>query len=301
MNLTFNICWIEDQASDALVNGVEEAIRGNGFEPKIARIETPEQIANFAQNQHHFYDYELILLDLQLGDTQGDELAVEVRRKFNSTPLLFYSGRDESELRKLMYQAKIEGVYCVHRDRLVARVHELVHSLSPALNRLNAMRGLASQVVAMCDQHFRDIIQHYAKDQAKEAEIVASVKSKLLENGESFREKLDGIENMCDLLEDVPSAALFVEADRLARAEDGSDEVRELLRSLKRSYRQGLLQRRHALAHGKEERTEDGFQVPRKNGPPLTRTDFVRFRSDFGFILGNVSQLRDLLVPQQTE
>jgi len=299
MNLTFNVCWIEDQASDALVNGVEDAIRQNGFEPRIERIETPEQIANFAQQQTRYYDYELILLDLQLGETSGDELAKDVRRLFNSTPLLFYSGRDESELRELMYKAQIEGVYCVHRDRLVERVWELVQNLSPALNRLNAMRGLASQVVAMCDQHFREIICHYGKDERRGAEIVASVKEKLFENGESFREKLASIDTVEDLMEEVPSAALYVEAERLARVEDNSDEVREILRSLKKTYRNGLLQRRHALAHGREERTDDGFQVPRKNGKPLTRADFVRFRSEFGIILGHVTELRDFLIPQE--
>ena len=301
MNLTFNVCWIEDQASDALVSGVEDAIRTNGFEPKIERIETPEQIANFAEQQAHFYDYELILLDLQLGETRGDELAKDVRRLFNSTPLLFYSGRDESELRDLMHEAQIEGVYCVHRDRLVNRVGELVQNLSPALNRLNSMRGLASQTVASCDEHFKEIILFFGQDEAKALEIIKSLKEKSFENAEQRRAELEAIDDLEDLIVEMPSAALYVEVDRLARSENGSDEVRDLLRALKNKYRMGLLHRRNALAHGKEERTENGFQVPRKNAKPLTRSDFIRFRSDFGVILGHVVELRSLLITQEPE
>ena len=90
MNLTFNICWIEDQASDAEIDDIKNAIRQNGFEPEIERIETEDQIKEFATKQHHFHDYELILLDLALGDgLRGNKLAKNVRHHFPSTPLLF--------------------------------------------------------------------------------------------------------------------------------------------------------------------------------------------------------------------
>lgn len=296
MNLTFNVCWIEDQAGDALINGVENAIRDGGFEPSIDRIETPEDIAAFAKRQSNFYDYELILLDLQLGETRGDELAEDVRRQFKSTPILFYSGRDESELRKLMFDAQIEGVYCINRDRLVNRVHELVQNLSPALNRLNAMRGLASQTVASCDEYFREIILYFGGDEERAKDIMATMVSNSQEHSKDWLERVEAISQLDDLLEEMPSVALYYEAERLARSENGSDEVRDLLRFLKANYRSGLLYRRNALAHGKEVRTEDGFHVPRKDAKPLTRTDFVRFRSDFGRILGQVTELHRLLI-----
>jgi DNA-binding NarL/FixJ family response regulator len=160
MNLTFNVCWIEDQASDAEVDAIKTAIRANGFDPEIQRVETEEEIRAFAQQQHHYYDFELILLDLRLGDgLRGNDLAKDVRRQFPSTPLVFYSGVDEGSLREMMFKAGIEGVYCVHRDRLAVRVSELVRDLSPALNRLNSMRGLAAQVVADCDQQLRQILR----------------------------------------------------------------------------------------------------------------------------------------------
>ena len=123
--------------------------------------------------------------------------------------------------------------------------------------------------------------------------------SKSEKNSKEWLEEVGGISELDDLLEKMPSVALYYEADRLARAENGSDEARDLLRSLKADYRSGLLYRRNALAHGKEVRTDDGFQVPRKNAKPLTRTDFVRFRADFGRILGQVTDLHGLLIVEK--
>ena len=103
MNLTFGICWIEDQAGDAEVAAVEEAVRNCGFEPELERLEREDDIREFARRQEHFQDYDLILLDLRLGaGLRGDDLAQEVRNRFRSTPILFYSAEDVRILRRAM-------------------------------------------------------------------------------------------------------------------------------------------------------------------------------------------------------
>ena len=110
MNLNFGICWIEDQASDAEVQAVEEAVRDCGFEPELERIEREEDIRQFAQRQEHFQEFDLILLDLRLGaGLHGDELAPQVRRRFRSTPILFYSAEEVGELRRKMAARFVEG------------------------------------------------------------------------------------------------------------------------------------------------------------------------------------------------
>jgi DNA-binding NarL/FixJ family response regulator len=300
MNLTFNVCWIEDQASDAEVDDIMSAIRKNGFHPQIDRIETDEQIKSFAEQQNHYHDFELILLDLRLGDgLRGNEIAKDVRRHFPSTPLLFYSGVDETELRRMMFEAGVEGVYCVHRDRLSERTHELVRDLSPALNRLNSMRGLAAQVVADCDQQLRQILLHFGRDDRKAAEICESIKAKVIAFSEGQKEKLGTFGSLEELIHGlpVPSGILFSEAKERARSENGTDEVRELLRSLK-NYPNKVLFRRNTLAHALEERTEEGWIIHRKGGQPLTRDDFERYRAEFLAHHRDVYALRRLLIVQ---
>ena len=298
MNLTFNVCWIEDQASDAEVDAIKAAIRQNGFHPEIQRIETEDEIRAFAQQQDHYHDFELILLDLRLGDgLRGNDLAKDVRRHFPSTPLLFYSGVDEASLREMMFQAGIEGVYCIHRDRLAARVIELVRDLSPALNRLNAMRGLAAQVVADCDQQLRQIILHFGRDAGKAAEISARIKDKVAAFAKTQAERMDGLGTLTELIVGlpVPSGILFSEARDLARTENGTDEVRDLLRALK-DYPKKVLFRRNTLAHALEQRTEKGWVIHRGGGAALTRADFERYRAEFLAYHRDICTLHDFLV-----
>jgi len=303
MNLTFGICWIEDQAGDAEIAAVQEAVRENGFEPEIYQIAQEDQIRSFAQIQHHYHDFDLILLDLRLGGgLRGNELASQIRANFRSTPILFYSAEAEDTLRQMMCDKRIEGVYCVHRDRLAPRVAELVDALTPALNRLSSMRGLAARVVAECDQELRAILMHLAGKSGDDTEIVGSLQKRLEDGAGKQKEALETLTNLPDLLGGpaVPSGILFSEARERVRTENGTDEIRDLLRSL-RDYKRQVLWRRNTLAHALEERTANGWVIHRGNAEPLTVADFQRYRRDFLSNLSDLRQLRALLIPEKAE
>lgn len=304
MNLTFGICWIEDQASDAEVQAVEEAVRNCGFEPELERIEKQEDIQAFAERQEHFQDYDLILLDLRLGaGLHGDELAPQVRRHFRSTPILFYSAVDADELRRRMADRLVEGVYCAHRNGLPGRVRELVSNLTPALNRLPGMRGLAARVVAECDHEFRAILLHWGTDREQEATLVESIKAQARDGSQWQLDRAAGITDLADLLDDPVSSSsvLFMQVYRRVDAMDVSDDVRAARHEI-RQYRDKVLAVRNTLAHALEERTDDGWRISRRgSNPDLTWRDFELFRSDFLTHLRHVRELRQLLIGQQAE
>ena len=306
MNLTFGICWIEDQASGAEVEAVEAAVRNCGFEPELVRIETEEQIREFANLQEHFHDYDLILLDLRLGaGLRGDDLAPGVRNRFRSTPILFYSAEDEQKLRRMMAEKLIDGVYCAHRNGLAGRVGELVADLTPALNRLSGMRGLAARIVAVCDDEFRKILLHWGRDPLVEAEIVESIRNSAGESNERQRERIAEIDGLEDLLEDHASSSglLFDEVYARARGMElpDPDEVGAIRRDI-RGYPQRVLSVRNVLSHALEERTEAGWRIAQRDpNPDLTVHDFETYRSDFLSHLRNVRRLRELLVGQEAD
>jgi CheY-like chemotaxis protein len=297
MSLQFGICWIEDQASEAEVGRIEAAVRGSGFEPHIERVEEQNEIRAFAERQNHHQDFDLILLDLNLGGgLRGDELASQVRASFRSTTILFYSAEDESSLRDRMAAQRVEGVYCVHRDRLAARVGELVGHLSPALNRLSSMRGLAARVVAECDQDFRAILVGLAPDDGAD-EIAESLRQRVRVASEKQVATVEELRTLDDLLGStaVHSAALFLEVKERAQAR-GGDELLTILRKLKKGYQSQVLGRRNTLAHALEARTENGWQIVRSAGDPVTVADFPRYRTEFQTQLGLVRRLREILV-----
>lgn len=306
MNLNFGICWIEDQASDAEVEAVETAVRDCGFEPELKRIESDEDIRQHAWQQEHFQKYDLILLDLNLGEElRGDELALDVRKDFRSTPILFYSVEEVPKLLQRMADKRVEGVYCAHRSRLPKRVRELVSDLSPALNRLSGMRGLAASVVAECDDEFRSVLLHWGIDPKVEAKLVESIKKKAEEGKQRSLDEVEEITKLDDLLDhhvsssNVLFAAVFAQLKVMEKkGERLSDDVMTTRRALGQ-YGKKVLKIRNTLAHVQEERTTDGWRIPlRGSNPHLTVHDFERFRSDFQAHLRDVKQLRALLIGQ---
>ena len=305
MNLTFGICWIEDQASDVEVADVESAVRDSGFEPEVRRVEAERDIRDFSKQQQQYQDFELILLDLGLGNgLRGNEIAPQIRQSFRSTPILFYSAVAEDQLRRLMADKGVEGVYCAHRTNLSERVRELVADLSPALNRLSGMRGLAAGVVADCDQEFRTILRHWSvKGTVAETDLVASLKERVHTSRDRTLEHVDEAGNLEDILDShaVTSAMLFREVQGRLKNLPLPDDVLVKRRDL-RDYSNKVLQRRNILAHGVEQRTPDGLRVHRTDSKtPLTVQDFQTYRSEFLSHLGDVRELRKLLIGQESD
>ncbi len=302
MNLTFGICWIEDQATDEEMRSLESAVRDCGFEPEIVRGHTDDEIQGFAVRQRHFHDFDLILLDLMLGSgRKGDDLAPAVRSDFQSTPILFYSAEEENKLRKKMAQKLVDGVYCAHRNDLSRRITELITAWSPALNRLPGMRGLAAQVVAACDQEFRTILSHLAGGKVSEREIVQSLKDRVREAGNKSYEDIKEVDGIADLLthHSISSGHLYNEVRDRTVGNEQVDEVKAERFAL-RQYRHKMLDRRNVLAHALEQRCPDGWRIVRPGArSDLTASDFRRYRADFLSHLHSVRKLRAAIVSEQ--
>ena len=300
MNLKFGICWVEDQPSEAEQGAVEMAVRESGFEPEIKLVKSQPEVHKCAERQERFQEYELILLDLRLGgELEGDTLALEIRQSFRSTPILFYSGETVVALRKRMAEKGVEGVYCAERRDLEGRVRELVSDLSPRLNRLSGMRGLAAQIVAECDHEFRQILQHLAGSSSSEQKLIASLRDRVeksnLETSKSF-ERLDSLDELLES-SSVSSALLFREVRHQLKSYQ-SEEILEKRDALK-SYETQVLALRNRLAHALEKETAEGWQIAaglNREAQPLTVGDFGDIRLKLLLHLEEARSLRKLLI-----
>ena len=74
------------------------------------------------------YDYDLILLDLNLPDMDGYEVLKKLRMSRVDTPILILTGEDdtESKIRGFGFGADDYMTKPFHRDELVARIHAIV-------------------------------------------------------------------------------------------------------------------------------------------------------------------------------
>ncbi|MGB3553719.1 MAG: response regulator transcription factor [Jannaschia sp.] len=74
------------------------------------------------------YDYDLILLDLNLPDMNGHEVLKQLRLSRIETPILILSGSDDTEnkIRGFGFGADDYMTKPFHRDELIARIHAIV-------------------------------------------------------------------------------------------------------------------------------------------------------------------------------
>ena len=74
------------------------------------------------------YDYDLILLDLQLPDMSGHEVLRQIRLARVDTPILILSGSDDTEnkLKGFGFGADDYLTKPFHREELVARIHAII-------------------------------------------------------------------------------------------------------------------------------------------------------------------------------
>ena len=74
------------------------------------------------------YDYDLILLDLNLPDISGHEVLRQIRLARVATPILILSGSDdtESKLKGFGFGADDYMTKPFHREELVARIHAII-------------------------------------------------------------------------------------------------------------------------------------------------------------------------------
>ncbi len=294
MNLDFGILWIEDSFNEGEQASFERRVREAGFIARVENIPNGEGIEELARQNQLFHRYDLILLDYKLKDEYGDELAPKVRELFPATAILFYSGTiDESKLRTLIANKKVEGVFCSHRNRFIDRAGSLIDQTAKSLNRLSGMRGLAMRVVAECDDIMKEAVRSISNRNSKCAGKITELDHAVLTFAD--KKKAEYEDAMSGTLEDrlntfaVDSSKLHAHFRLLTKEvakkpndfgieNETADRLRELRRD-SRGYHDQVLQKRNDLGHVVEIETDTGWKLQGKG--EISIEDFPSLRGVF--------------------
>ena len=114
------VLLIEDEPTTA--KSIELMLNGEGF--NVYTTDLGEEGLDLGK----LYDYDIILLDLNLPDMHGYDVLKKLRLAKVGTPVLILSGISEmdSKVRALGFGADDYVTKPFHRDELVARIHAIV-------------------------------------------------------------------------------------------------------------------------------------------------------------------------------
>ncbi|WP_246675203.1 response regulator [Mesorhizobium sp. B2-3-4] len=309
MNLDFGILWIEDSYSNEEEESLKRRVRDAGFVPRVDTIPNSGGIEEFSRLHKLYHRFDLILLDYRLKDENGDDLAPRIRELFASTTILFYSGSvEEHELRQMIAQKQVEGVYCSARRRFIERTGSLIDQTARSLDRLSGMRGLAMRVVAECDSVMKTaVLSMSARDPncaAKMADLDAEVHKFITDMGKKYEAVISG--DLSGRLDTrvIDSAKLFKHFRRLTQVAAGDpntfgldagqvERLREL-RTLSAQYNDKVLNRRNILGHVVEVQGPEGWVLQGSN--EITVGDFPEIRRIFAAHIDALRELSELVV-----
>ena len=118
--LLMRVLLIEDEAT--IAKSIELMLSTEGF--NVYTTDLGEEGLDLGK----LYDYDIILLDLNLPDMHGYDVLKKLRTAKVGTPVLILSGLNEmdSKVRALGFGADDYVTKPFHRDELVARIHAIV-------------------------------------------------------------------------------------------------------------------------------------------------------------------------------
>lgn len=309
MNLDFGILWIEDSFSPEEKESLKRRVLDAGFIARIEDIPNSTGIEELARVHKLYHRYDIILLDYRLKDENGDALAPKIRDLFPSTTILFYSGSvEEDELRRMIADKQVEGVYCSARQRFIDRTGGLIDQTARALDRLSGMRGLAMRVVAECDALMKTaMLSMCSRDEncsAKVGELDNDVLDFITKMKTSYEAAIAGDLNDRIATRAVDSAKLFKHFRRLTQVAASkpeafgfNNEQVERLRELRRNsanYAENVLKKRNILGHVVEVQGDEGWILQGSN--EISVGDFPEIRRIFAAHINAFREMSDLVV-----
>src|ERR1700683_4588896 len=228
MRLDFNVLWVDDQPDlvTPQIRAIATRMREEGFEFKPIQQLSLDSTREFLSGNVFTDEIDLVLVDWQLGGgREGQEAILAIRDRLQYKDVVFYSGSNDTDaLRKLAFDAGLEGVYCASRDILVDEVTGVFDSLVKKVLDLDHTRGIVMGATSDIDQMILETVavahdKLGAPEQQKMiADAIGIIEQRLQEHSAALL-KLQG----------TPTLAALKEAHIVFTA---NDRVRILTRAL---------------------------------------------------------------------
>jgi hypothetical protein len=162
MRLDFKVLWVDDQpgAVDAQMTAIAAGMQEEGFELVPFKCASLDETRNFLGGDVFNDEIDLVLVDWDLGGgVEGQDAIAEIRESIQYKDVVFYSANNNAaELRRLAFEAGLEGVYCASRAGLVEEVLGVFESLVKKVLDLDHTRGIVMGATSDIDHLVRESV-----------------------------------------------------------------------------------------------------------------------------------------------
>ncbi len=260
MNLNYEIAWVDDQPENLtnIARVIEDGIKAIGFRPRIKKYKTAAQIADLLAKTESLNSFDIFLVDWNLLKSQkGDEIITKIRDGGLFTDIVFYSSSGINELREVVHQKKLEGVFLAdRRDELADRILAIIRSNVKKVMSVSNMRGISAACIAEIDHLISSALLALHDSRSNEEKILLStmliknLKDKKSTHADKLTTKLNQLK-ISDILKDTRYCGsadlnnnLSMWHEKFPFTTPPHDSILELVQELRQ-----LLEIRNKLAH----------------------------------------------------
>lgn len=176
MKLDYNIIWVEDKIETrpfkALVQNIQSHLENEFFN---VVIETAEDFDEFKAKFLEQNTFDLIITDLNLNESHGNEVIDFVRdEKHILTEIFFYSANSELSTTKLINNSRITFHQLDGSDyhkELSRSIIELIDLTISKFQNIVSMRGMIMQETSSLDSKTYDMVSRYVNENDDEVRV----------------------------------------------------------------------------------------------------------------------------------
>lgn len=280
MKINYEILWFEDQpgALEHDLESISQYLESSGYLMNVDMWDhvTTAEVDTISERISRYNKYDMIVFDYDLGvGSDGSEIARKLRAQVY-TDMVFYSGKANEDLRKILYEKRVDGVFVVDRANFADEFEMILEDHIRKACDVNGIRGIVMDETSRFDRVLRSKCAKFLKDAdtEKRETVRLDVIRRIVKSSESRIKKAERIACPIEALSDFQVSDFNLVRHRLAELLKEVDIASELLSDGGQLSVMQVL--RNRLAHLESIYSEDGWMSLADN--PDDRFDFARFR-----------------------
>jgi len=280
MKINYEILWFEDQpgAIEHDLESIDLYLESSGYcmSLDMKSVVTSAEVDGIAEKIARYNKYDMIVCDYDMGNSpDGSNIARKLRAEVY-TDMVFYSGNAPDDLRKILYENRVDGVFVVDRAKLADEFEMILEDHIKKACDVNGIRGIVMDETSRFDRILREKCAKVLSDVSPEQleSVRSDVVRRITNSAESRLKKAKNITCPITALSDFQTSDFNLVRHRLADLMKEVDDVATMLSDSGELKRMQDL--RNRLAHLECIYSDDGWMS--LSDDANDRFDFERFR-----------------------